>query len=241
MSRQPPIRIAHGYGNRRRLLEQALARPVDYVEADIWYRAGRVWVRHEQRLGIFPILYDQRGSQPSIGPYAVSLGPWYVRLDSHPFSLEELLARVKGRCGVLLDVKGLYRPADQRAFAVTLARLLAEHSMEQQARTCGQNWAVLQEVRQVAPHLTTHFSIETPQQWGTFVRQFGAGDPVDGVCLQRSLIDEEKTRWLTERGIQTFSWTVDQDEEARRLLALGIAGIISNNLALLGQLQALVT
>ncbi len=240
MSRQAPLRIAHGYGNRRHLLEEALAGPVDYIEADIWYRAGRLWVRHERRLGFLPVLCDRRGDQPRpLGPFAVGLGPWYLRLDLHPISLEELLVRAKGHRRLLLDVKGHYPPAERRAFATTLAGLLAEHGMEGQSRICGQNWAVIQEVQQVAPHLAVHFSIATPQQWQAFLRHLEASNTGSVVGLHRSLIDEEKTRWLNQRHIHIFSWTVDQEGEARRLLALGVVGIISNNLALLGRLQAL--
>jgi glycerophosphoryl diester phosphodiesterase len=240
MRRQPPLTVAHGYGNRRRLLEQALAEPVDYIEADIWFRGGCAWVRHERRFGFLPVLYDRRGSQPGpLGPLAVDLGPWYARLDTQPLSLEELLAKTKGRCGLLLDMKGSYSATGEDAFAATLASLLAEYGMAVAARICGQNWAVLQKVRQAAPRLMVQLSIETPQQWQAFLRWLKEDDPVTAICLHRSLMNEERARWLAEKGIQVFSWTVDQQEEAQRLLSLGVMGIISNNLALLGRLQAL--
>ena len=231
-----PIRIAHAYGNRRALIDQALAGPVDYIEADVWHQSGRLWLRHERRLGVLPLLFDHRGSQPrSLEPFALSIGPWYARLDLRPLPLDELLEKAKGRRRLLLEAKGRYFAAHERAFINDLAQLLAQYGMEKTTRICGQNWSLLQRFRQLAPHLSLQFSIERPAQWKAFLL-LQADHPVSAVCLQRALIDAEKARFLAEKGIEVFSWTVDDREEAQRLLALGVGGIISNNLSLLAQL-----
>lgn len=235
--RPPPVRIAHAYGNRRSTLEEALAAPGEMVEADIWYRAGEIWVRHERRLGPLPLLIDRRyPGVRRIGPWALPLGPrFYLRLEIDPFPLAELLERTRGRRGLLLDVKGRYGPGHEAAFARRLAQLLREHGRLDDAVVCGQNWPLLDRLRAERPAPRTRYSIEEPAQWQRFVGR-SDGSP-DGICISRRLLDGERLRWLSERGIDAFCWTVDERAEAERLLAAGVRGIISNDLALLASLS----
>lgn len=238
MSRATPLRIAHGYGNHWDLLDKALVGPVDYVEADVWYRGRQLWVRHERRLGLLPLLYDNH-SRPRtlIGPGFFSIGRWYIRPDLKPIGLPELLDKARGKRGLLLDLKGRYGRAAELAFVEALARLLAQYGLEGEAYLCGQNWSLLDKLRSLGRQLRVCYSIERPSQWQAFSRRLAAGQRVDGVCLHRTLIVVERTHQL--RGIEVFSWTVNDPQEARRLLALGVTGIISDDLALLGSLQAL--
>jgi len=236
----PPSRIAHGYGNRRLLIQQALDGPVDYIEADIWYRSGHIWVRHERRLGFLPLLVDRRSSHPlPLGPWAFALpvGRWYLRLDVQPITLTELLEKTRGRRGLLLDIKDYYSAADQRAFAQTLIRLLSQYGMVEATRVCSQNWSVLQSLRQESPGPSIHYTIERRPQWQAFLDLLEAGQPLSALTLHRSLMDAQRARFLAEKGIEVFTWTVDDREEARQLLALGADGIISNRLSLLAELR----
>lgn len=235
--RQPPVRIAHAYGNRRSTLREALAAPVDMVEADIWFRAGEVWVRHERRLGLIPILLDRRlkGAR-HIGPWALMLGPrFYLRLDTRPMPLSELLERTRGRRRLLLDVKGGYSPRDEAAFARRIVRLVRQHGRLGEATICGKNWSVLERVRAAEPELEVRYSIEEPRQWERFQRTVRE-DRQRGICISRRLLDRQRAGWLEEQGIGVYCWTVDDREEAERLLAAGVEGIISNDLELLASL-----
>lgn len=233
-----PIRIAHAYGNRRTTLEEALNAPLDMIEADIWYRAGDIWVRHERRLGPLPLLIDrrQRGVK-EIGPYALPLGPWfYLRLDIQPLALGELLERCRHRRRLLLDTKGRYSPPNRNAFAQRLTGLLREHGCTGQVVVCGKNWPLLDEIRGTEGELEVRYSIEEPEQWARFQRK-SQDRRTQGICISRHLLTEERTRWLEERGIPLFCWTVDDPEEAARLLGMGVQGIISNDLSLLASLS----
>jgi glycerophosphoryl diester phosphodiesterase len=232
-----PFRIAHAYGNRRHTIEAAASAQIDFMEADLWYRAGQVWVRHERRLGFLPLLYDRwPPGVDSVGPWALTVFPrHYVRLDINPLRLTELLDRTQGRCGLLLDLKGSYGGDGAQAYAQTLARILAQAQRQEQVIVCGQI-AVLDEVREAAPHLDVRYSIEKQRHWQAFLRRLEADRPVRGVCMAREFLSEEIVELLKERGLQVFCWTVDDAAEARRLLALGVDGIISNNIPLLESL-----
>jgi len=232
-----PLRIAHAFGNRRHLIEEALAAHVDLIEADIWYRAGDIWVRHERRLRCLPLLYDRKPpGMSSFGPWSLTVWPnHYIRLDIKPLPLRELLDSTRGRRRLLLDLKDEHPRDRAREFAGMLARVLRDTGRAESVIICGQT-DVLDSVREVAPDLDVRYSIERQRQWEAFLRRLDADPAIRGVCLDHEFLTEPIARLLEERGLEVFCWTVDDLEEARRLVARGVAGIISNDLALLAQL-----
>ncbi len=232
------VRIAHAYGNRRDGIEAAAAADVDLIEADIWYRAGDIWVRHERRMQLLPLLFDRSPEGVNnVGPWAFTVFPkHYARLDVDPLRLKGLLERTRGRRGLLLDVKGDHAEEDARAYARTLARSLAEARCEESVIVCGQT-DVLDTIREVAPHLDVRYSIEKQWQWEKLPHRLEAKPGLRGVCVDREFLSDTVARFLEEAGLQVFCWTVDDPAEARRLMELGVDGIISNSLPLLEQLD----
>ncbi len=232
-----PTRIAHAYGNRREKIEAAADADIDFIEADLWYRAGQVWVRHERRLGRLPFLFDRRPQGVDrIGPWAMAVFPgYYVRLDVNPLRLAELLERTQGRCGLLLDIKGRYGEEGARAYARRLARALAEARREESVIVCGGR-EVLDQVRREAPNLDVRYSIEKQRHWEDFLRRLGADSRLRGVCMAQEFLSDEIMQFLRDKGLRVFCWTIDDPAEARELLARGVDGITSNNIPLLERL-----
>ena len=239
----PPVtahaqRIAHGYGNSRRYLALALEGPVDYVEADVWYQGDRVAVRHERRLGPLPILFDEKhkdhiGHGP--GRYGLSLGRWYVKLQIRTLYLEDILALARGQRPLLVDVK--WSPGGrQSAFARALAQTVRLAGMADDVTFCGQNWPVLQRLRVIDPGLRVHYSIGTQRQLPAF-GHVPQDETLQGVCVHQSLLNAQLIDILKRRGLDIWTWTVDDVEQARRLVAMGIGGIISNRLDVLEALS----
>jgi hypothetical protein len=233
-----PIRIAHAYGNRRDKIEAAADADIDFMEADLWYRGGEVWVRHERRLGSLPLLFDRRPQGvDSVGPWALTVFfGYYVRLDIGPLRLGELLERTRGRCGLLLDIKGGYAGEGARAYAQALARNLAQAEPTTGGIIVCGGAEVLDRLREEAPHLDVRHSIEKQWHWDGFTRRLVADSRLRGVCMAREFVNDEIVRFLEDKGLRVFCWTVDDPAEARRLLALGVDGIISNSIPLLEQL-----
>jgi glycerophosphoryl diester phosphodiesterase len=232
-----PLRIAHAFGNRRDRIESAIAADVDFIEADLWYRAGDIWVRHERRLGFLPLLYDRKPPGiKSFGPWALTVFPnYYIRLDVRPLRLAELLKATRDRRRLLLDLKDHLSPDRARAYGEALLGALREAGCAESSIVCGQTDA-LDGVRQVAPDLDVRYSIERQQQWDAFLRRLDADPALRGVCLHHEFLTDPVARLLEERGLEVFCWTVDEREKARRLVALGVDGIISNDLTLLAGL-----
>jgi glycerophosphoryl diester phosphodiesterase len=231
-------RIAHGYGNSRRYLAQALEGPVDYIEADVWYQNGRVAVRHERRLGPLPVLFDEKnrdhvGHGP--GRYGLPLVHWYVKLQFRTLYLEDVLALARGRRRVLVDVK--WSPGGrQSAFARVLAQTVRLAGMVDDVTFCGQNWSVLQRLRVIDPGLHVRYSIGAQRQLPAF-GHVPQDETLKGVCVHQSLLNTQLIDILKRRGLDIWTWTVDDVEQARRLVAMGIDGIISNRLEVLRALS----
>jgi glycerophosphoryl diester phosphodiesterase len=233
----PALRIAHAYGNTRERLGIALASAIDAIELDVWYRSGYLWVRHETRLEPLPLLVDKRMRGHSLPPLSLPLGKrLYFRVDFNRLTLGEVLATVAAKKRLLVDLKGAYQARRNLDFARALVGTIREHGAESWVSICGQFWPVLDDVRREAGDLEVRYSIERPYQWEKFMRLVGEDERVCRVCIEHRFLNEERTRFLEDRGVNLYCWTVDNPEEATRLVAAGADGIISNNLKLLAEL-----
>jgi glycerophosphoryl diester phosphodiesterase len=232
-----PLRIAHGYGNSRCHLALALEGPVDYIEADVWYQDGRLAVRHERKMGPLPILFDEKPENPGErgpGRYGLSLGRWYIKLQISALYLGDVLALAHGRRRVMVDVKGSRRSRES-AFARALSQSVRLAGMGDAVTFCGQNWSVLRRLRLIDPDLRVHYSIGTERQIAAFNR-IRRDETLRGVCLHQGLVDARVVDTLKRRALAIWTWTVDDLARARELVDLGVDGIISNRLDVLGLL-----
>ncbi len=240
MESQPsrPVRIAHCFGNSRRRLARALQGPVDLIETDIWFEDGGVAVRHERKLWFLPLLFDEHPEFPgSRGPgrFGLSLGKWYIKLQTSRLPLEDVLTRARGKRRLLLDVKTGIREREE-AFARTLAKLVERTGMQDEVIFCGRAWSLLRRLPQLCPGLTIYYTINSPSQFPDF-EALVMDDPVPGVCLRHTLIDEPLLQHLKALGITIYTWSINDLPRAHELLDMGVDGIISDRLELLGQLR----
>ncbi|MBI1885124.1 MAG: glycerophosphodiester phosphodiesterase [Chloroflexi bacterium] len=228
------LRIAHGYGNRPQRIAEAVAAGVDMIEADLRYHAGQVWVRHERRLRLLPLLYNYRLSpEHRRGPWALSLGPWFLRLDLRPIRLEGLIETVAGKAGLLLDLKtDGYSRAEARAFLETVREAL--QGFAGPVAFCG-SWPLLDLLRDLAPNVRAHYSVDNPAQWDALQPRLGVDD-VRAITFRYGLLDEDRAAQLRERGIAFYCWAVRDPAGAERAVALGASGIIADDLEVLKML-----
>lgn len=229
-----PVRIAHAYGNNRKSLRLALAAPVDVIETDIWLRGGDIYIRHEPRLGPLPLLADKRMPRHPLPPMSLPLwASYYIRPDINALRLADVLDIVKGEQRLLLDIKGVYRASQITAFATSLITQVADHAATGWVAVCGQFWPVLHRLRELAPDLEVRYSIERPLQWERFLAMVERDDIAGKICIEHRFLSEGKARFLHAHNVETYCWTVDDSEAASRLVAMGVNGIISNDLELL--------
>jgi glycerophosphoryl diester phosphodiesterase len=235
-----PLRIAHAYGNNRAALRRALSVPeVDMIETDLWYRGGELYIHHEKRLPLVPLLYDRvmRGHPP--GPYAARFGRYYVRPDIGTLRLRDLLGIVPEPVRLLLDVKGRYTRTALEGYVRRLLKTLRSAGAENRVTVCGQTYPVLNLLRRVAPEIEVRYSIEKEYQWQKFLRMMARDARVRNVCIAYGFIDAAKARAMEENAVDLYCWTVDDWHDAQRLVRQGVDGIISNDLRLLAALHGM--
>lgn len=55
-----------------------------------------------------------------------------------------------------------------------------------------------------------------------------AKNKLDGINLHNKIVDQEMVRKAKDAGLEVLSWTIDDPEEAKRLVQLGVTGITTN-------------
>jgi glycerophosphoryl diester phosphodiesterase len=233
------VRIAHAYGNTRSALAEALAADCDMIEVDLWYRGGDIRVHHEQKQRWLPLLIDRVLGTHKPGRFAFRIGNYFIRPDIGTLRLDALLTEVAGRKRLLLDTKGHYTGGALNAYVELLVGLIRKHNAEPWVAICGQTYSVLHRIREVAPDLEVRYSIQQDYQWERFLRLMESG--VRQVCMAYAFINAEKAKLMDDNNVDLYCWTVDDWTAARRLVAQGVDGIISNDLKLLAELHGWVT
>ncbi len=227
------LRVAHSFGNSRRLLQIALASPVDMIEADVRLRGGRLWLGHDRRLPLLPIYVARQSLEPREWSL-FRLGPVQVRFLPHPMPLEGLLESA-GACQLLLDLKQSYRSESAAEYVGILAASLRRFGREALDCLCG-DWIFLDAARRELPETRLYYSVGDSRAWQALVHRFEAGDQINGISLRSNLFDGSSAHLLQTRGVETLCWCVDDPAEAARVTTLGAGGIISNNLPMLARI-----
>ncbi|QBR91059.1 glycerophosphodiester phosphodiesterase [Nocardioides euryhalodurans] len=212
------LAVAHRAGNSLAGLQAARELGVDVVECDVHHHRGRLEVRHLKTAGPLPFLWDRWELVPASAP----------RLG-----LEELLQADRHGTTFMLDLKGR-RPAT----AAAVARLLHEVAPHHPVLACGRWWPAVDAVARlpwVLPVLSARSRLELRR-----LRRRVAAAPgtVHGASVHASLLDRSLVAEL-HRGLDVvMTWPVDDPVELRRVLGLGVSGVISDEPGVLAELVA---
>ena len=211
---EAPLLIAHRAGNEPERLRAAERAGVDVIEADLHLRRGRLELRHLKSVGPLPLYWDRWALAP----------PWR-RFDD----LADLLAAARPETALLLDLKGS-RPAAARMLSDALSRAARPARVLVSAR----EWPLLDEIDpSVAERIG---SAARPHQLERLI-EHSARRSLDGASLHLRLLESPRLRALRPNVPLLMSWPVNHGHEVDRATALGVAGLISDNLALLADLR----
>jgi glycerophosphoryl diester phosphodiesterase len=233
------ITVAHAYANRRDRWQRAIEAGVDFIETDLQFDRGRVWVRHEHRAGWLPLLYNFRPpASHATGPFALRAGALFLRLDVRPIPFEEFLAFCNRRIGIMLDFKaGAYSAESGRAFVQAVLRAIDAEAFAGALDACGA-WPLLDALRERRPGMAIHYSVDTADGWESLRLRLSAGDPIRGITLKHALLDDAKAALLRDAGVSFYVWDVFDDGAAENAVRAGAAGIIADDLQLLRRYAA---
>ena len=237
MTERRPPGIAHAFGDRRARIEAALSAGATMIEADLRFWQGQVWVRHERRMRFLPLLYNYRlGGVHREGPFAASIGSLWLRLDVRRMTFPELLKRTAGQAGLLLDLKkDRYTRSTARGFVATVLAEIEDARFPGAVDFCG-SWPLLDIVRSLKPAQAVHYAVDGPRDWERLLPRVANGAWSGGVSMRFNLITPERLRILRGAGLEFYAWDVADAAETERALELGAAGIIGDDLDILGSL-----
>jgi hypothetical protein len=165
-------------------------------------------------VGALPLYWDRWALAP----------PWRRFGD-----LDDLLAAARPETVLMLDLKG-GAPAAARMLSETLRRAARPARVFVSARA----WPLLDEVD---PALAQRIaSAAQPRQLDQLI-EHAARRSLDGASLHLRLLDSGRVRALRAHVPLLMTWPVNHGHEVDRAAALGVGGLISDNLALLRALR----
>jgi glycerophosphoryl diester phosphodiesterase len=207
---------AHEPQNTLRSFERAIAMGVAMIETDV----------RQSRDGALVLAHDATvhggGRELTVAEHSLTelrsldLGP-----GERVVTLEEVLSLVRGRCGLMADLKG------EGFEAELVASLQASGLPREQIVIPGGTAHSRTLIRQLDPSLPISLSLGA--EWhGRISNEFIDAIDTDAVTWQYRLITPERVARLHERGLFVYAWTVDDPETLRGVLDAGVDGVITN-------------
>ena len=125
---------------------------------------------------------------------------------------------------------------EQTGLEQAVASLVARHGMESRVLISSFNPMALQRVREadVRLPLALLYGPQLPQE--TLARWVDGLRPLTALHPEYHLLNEGRLSWARQHGCRVNTWTVDEPEDMRRLLALGVDGIITDRPDLLREI-----
>jgi glycerophosphoryl diester phosphodiesterase len=220
-----PLVIAHRGAHSRALensleaVRNALELPVDMIELDIRRsRDGELYVMHDALTG--------RTSETNVElEFHTSKELAGIRLrNGEPIpTLENVLALVAGACGLNLEIKS------HDAGELTARRLLSA-GYRGPVLVSSFKEREIDAARLVMPSLTTGliFDVFAVRNISSY-RERG----YSLVSLRRKTVSEKLVAACHEQGIKVYVWTVNEEDEMRKLMSWEVDGIYSDRPELL--------
>lgn len=135
-------------------------------------------------------------------------------------ALEDVIALVRGKTQLNIEVKMHGRERDLAALVVETIR---RESFEQECVVTSFDWKIADEIKSLAPDLPVGYIFG----WREFAEEIFDG-PADLLSAHYSLVDAAFLSRARDAGKKVHVWTVNYKWLMRRLLKLGVDGIITN-------------
>lgn len=197
--------VAHNSGDSVQATLEALTYGADVIEIDVVEIDGTLYSAHSSPL---PFV----GKEWFRGP-----------------RLETIWTAAFGAEAVSLDLK-----ESSPSYVRLIGEFLATRAPYRKVIVTGREIRVLETLRQQAPDAVYLLSVPNRAFLDRELRTNAAArGTIDGVTIRESALDDETIAWLGEQGLLVFAWTVNDLERVNELIALGVDGITTDNIAIL--------
>ncbi len=153
---------------------------------------------------------------------SLDAGSWFEKEFSGEKipTLSEALEVIRGRTKLNIELKG-----KNLLLVPKVTNLLREKGFIKEAILSSFNYSFIEEAKRLEPRITTGLLFATSAQEKTSLNYWKWAD----LILPRyNLVSEDLVKKAHGKGRKVIAWTVDEPEEIKRLIGLGVDGIASN-------------
>ena len=141
-------------------------------------------------------------------------------------TLQEVIIEVGHQ--LLLNIELKAKVLDDSGLIAEVVRLIEDHNLVHRAMVSSFNPFALRRVKRLNPRINTGllYFFDLP---ANLVRALliALADP-DALHPEKRLVTQKYMRWARERSYRVNAWTVDEPAEMKRLITLGVDGVITN-------------
>ena len=140
-------------------------------------------------------------------------------------TLSEALEVIRGRTKLNIEFKG-----KDPLLVPKVTNLLKEEGFIKEAILSSFDYSFIEEAKRLETRVVTGLLFATPAQRG---KSFPYWKWADLILPRYNLVSEDLVKKAHGKGLKVIAWTVDEPEEIKKLIGLGVDGIASNYPALL--------
>jgi glycerophosphoryl diester phosphodiesterase len=213
---------AYAPGNTMASFQRALALGVDMIEFDVRRsRDGHLVLAHDETLA---------GPAGEVDVAATDLADLRA-LDlgggERIMTLDEALAFLRGRCAVMIDLKG-------EGFEAPLVEAIRRAGLAPEELVIPGGTAFSRRaIRALDPALPLSLSLDDEAE-SLLTPAFIEAIDTEAVTWRHRLITPERVAQLHKKSRTVYTWTVDDPETLARVRAAGVDGVITNRPDLFG-------
>jgi glycerophosphoryl diester phosphodiesterase len=141
-------------------------------------------------------------------------------------TLQEVIVEVGHQLLLAIELK--VKVFGNPALAAEVVRLIEDHNLSHRAVVSSFSPLALRQVKRLNPRITTgpiyYFDLPAHLIRALLLR---LANP-DALHPEKRLVTQEYMGWAKDKGYRVGAWTVDEPAEMKRLIALGVDGIITN-------------
>jgi glycerophosphoryl diester phosphodiesterase len=140
------------------------------------------------------------------------------------------LAEVLGALGeeLLLNIELKVAGVFDRGVEQAVVRLIEQYALEDRVLLSSFSPLALRRVQQTAPRIPTGLVYAHPTWLSLRIASLIMPRPNAALHPLHTLVDERHVGWARARSARLHVWTVDEPADMRRLIGLGVDGIVTN-------------
>lgn len=154
--------------------------------------------------------------------HALDAGSWFScdYCGEHIPTLDELLESARGRLRLMLELKPTN---DDQMLLAKVVTLLQNKGMESECILASTDLDLLRQGKQLSPTLETVY-IGTQMEPALLCHSC-----LDGCSIRYSDLTEQDISLAHQAGLEVYAWTIDEPEEIRNALLMGVDGVVTDS------------